>query len=80
MPIFRTLYFFFEAVAILDIPYFSWQMTILNRIMLVETFSYICAAAFALLSASFLSRWVYGLGPFQALKSEAAKFRGDHNA
>src|SRR5689334_6117076 len=79
-PILRVLNFVFEAVAILDIPYFSRQMTVLDRITLVETASYLWTACCALLAAVFLSRWLYGVGPFQALTKEAGKFRGEHNA
>lgn len=79
-PIFRVLNFFFEAVAILDIPYFSRQMTVLDRITLGETAFYLWTACCALLAAIFLSRWAYRVGPLQALTKEAAQVRGEHDA
>ena len=78
-PIFRALNFAFEAVAILDIPYFSRQLTGMDRVMLSQTFSFLFAACVAFFSAWLLSRWIYGTGPFHALSRVLEEFRGDHD-
>lgn len=78
-PIFRVLNFVFEAVAILDLPYFSRPSTAMDRVMLSLTFSYLYAAGVTFLAAWLLSRWVYGVGPFHALSKVVEEFRGDRH-
>jgi len=66
-PLFRIANFFFEAIAILDIPYFAHPLSIVDRTMFLLTFIYLSGALFSFASAWMLSRWVYGVGPFQSL-------------
>ena len=66
-PLWRAADFLITAVAILDIPYFSRTLTVVDRLMLITAFSYLLGAIGNLAAAWLLSRWVYGLGPFRCL-------------
>jgi hypothetical protein len=64
-PLLRAAGFLFTAVAILDIPYFSF--TTADRLMLTTTFLFLFNAFISLAAAWLLSRWVYGMGPLRSL-------------
>jgi hypothetical protein len=55
----------FTAVAIFDIPYFSF--TVVERSMLLISAFYFYAAIVSFAAAWILSRWVYGVGPLRSL-------------
>ena len=78
-PLFHAVGFLFMAVAILDIPYFSRTLTVMDRISLVITFSYLFNSLVYLTAAGLLSRWVYGLGPLRSLTIYRTKLvRSNH--
>jgi hypothetical protein len=66
-PVYRVLGFLFTAVAILDVPFISPTLTGEDRLMLITTFLYFCAAIISFSGAWLLSRWVYGVGPLRSL-------------
>jgi hypothetical protein len=64
-PVYRAVVFVFTAIAIWDIPYFSF--TTVDRLMLIRTCYFLYSAIATLAAASLLSRWVYGRGPVAIL-------------
>jgi hypothetical protein len=66
-PLSRAASFFFTAVTILDIPYFSRTLTIRDRFTLFATFLHLFNSFVYLAAAGLLSRWVYGMGPLRSL-------------
>jgi hypothetical protein len=78
-PAFSAASFLFTAVAIFDIPYFSPTFTIVDRLMLITTLSYLYTAIVSFSAAWLLSRWVYGAGPLRTLMSYRSKLTGRHN-
>jgi len=72
-PLFRLASFLFTAVAILCIPYFDHKFTIVDRLTLLATFSYLFSSASSLGAAWLLSRWVYGVGPLDCLSAYRTK-------
>ncbi len=76
-PLSHIAYFLFTAVAILGVPYFSFDAA--ERISLMMTFSYLLAAIMPCVAACILSRWVYGVGPLHSLSAYRSKLtRSDH--
>lgn len=71
-PVSRALDFLFTAVAILDIPYFSPTLTVLDRTTFIVMCAYLYSAVISLSAAWLLSRWIYGMGPLSTL----AMYRG----
>ena len=63
----RVGQFLLEAVAILDVPYFSTTFDAYDRSQLVVAGVYLYSAGFCLLAAWLLARWVYGKRPLQVL-------------
>ena len=64
-PLSRIGTFLFTAIAILDIPYFSFSP--LDRFMLITSLLYAAGALMSLAAAWFLSHWVHGMGPIGTL-------------
>jgi hypothetical protein len=64
-PFSRVLTFVVTAIAIRDIPYFSF--TRLDRFLLLAASVYLAYSVITFAAAVFLSRWVYGIGPLRAL-------------
>jgi hypothetical protein len=75
-PLFRAASFLFTAIAILDIPYFSPTVTVVDRLMFITTLSYLYSAIVSCSAAWLLSRWVYGVGPLRCLMSYRSKLTG----
>ncbi|SRR5258708_820178 len=67
VPTFRVLNYLFEAVAILDTPYFARGLTIIDRTQILITSFYFVHAVFSFVAAWTISQWVYGAGPIRAL-------------
>ena len=65
-PLSRVATFLFTAVAILDIPSFSLADAA-NRFRWQVTFLYLLNSIITFAAAWFLSRCVYGVGPFRSL-------------
>ncbi len=65
--------FLFTAVAIFDIPYFSYPTTRADRALLISIFVLICFAVIIFAEACFLSYFVYGVGPFRVLGTYRAR-------
>jgi hypothetical protein len=68
-PLWRAASFISTAVAILDIPSYTFPRS--DQVILLQTFTYLFTAFIYLAAAWVLSRWVYGLGPLRSL----SKFR-----
>lgn len=67
VPLGRVATYSFTAIAILDIPYLSPGATIQDRLMLATT-AFLLVGMLANLGAAWLlARWVYGVGPINAL-------------
>lgn len=76
----RVLKFLITTVAILDIPYLSPTLTVLNRSMLIILSFYLYQAIISLSAAWLLSQWIYGTGPLQALSTYHSQLSGKNNA
>src|SRR5437764_289117 len=70
-PLWRVLNHVFEAVAILDIPYFSF--TVEDRFLLTNSFSKLLSALLNSLAALLLSKWMHGISPFEVLRAVRAR-------
>ena len=68
-PISRVAGFLFTAIAIVDIPYFSYSFSTLDRMNLTSTFVYVFHSLITLAAAWLLSRWVHGMNPFRTLNA-----------
>jgi hypothetical protein len=66
--------FLFTAIAILDIPYFSF--TAMNGWMLLLSANNLYTSVVAFAAASIISRWVYGVGPLRTLSAYGGKLHG----
>ncbi len=74
-PFERVATYSFTAIAILDIPYSSHGVTTQDRFML-ETTALLFLATLANLGAAWLlARWVYGVGPINALTKHRSDLR-----
>ena len=73
-PLARAASFLFTAVAILDIP--SFTFTGADRLMLTTTLAFLFDAFVCLAAAWLLSRWVYGTGPLRSLSKCRTKLTG----
>jgi hypothetical protein len=74
-PLCSAVSYLVTVVAILDIPYISAGLKLLNRSMWMMTFSYLFSAVTCLLAAWLLSRWVYGVGPHRSLSEYRRRIR-----
>jgi hypothetical protein len=79
-PVYRLGAFVFTGIAILDIPYISANPTTADRLMLIVTGYYFYSAIVCLLGAGFVSRWVYGMGPFRCLMLCGRRLTGREDA
>jgi hypothetical protein len=77
-PLSHVLGFLFTAVAILDMPYFSFGLE--ERVILITTFFYLLAALISLAAAWLLSHSVYGRSPLRSLSTYRAKLTRSKNA
>jgi hypothetical protein len=77
-PLSHVLGFLFTAVAILDMPDFSFGLE--ERVILITTFFYLLAALISLAAAWLLSHWVYGRSPLRSLSTYRAKLTRSKNA
>lgn len=75
-PFLRVADFVITAVAILGIPYFSKTLTVVDRLLLIETFYYLFSAFACVAAAWLLSRWVYGVGPLRSLSKYYSRLIG----
>lgn len=66
VPLSYLLEYLYTAIAILDIPYFSFTAAHFN---LAITIDYLTAALVSLIAANLLSHRIYGVGPFRHLRS-----------
>src|SRR5260370_35464925 len=79
-PLSRVVSFLFPAVAILDIPYFSYTLDLKDRFTLFFTFSSLFNSLVYLAAAGLLSRWVYGIGPLCSLSKYRTRLARRNNA
>jgi hypothetical protein len=63
----HAMEFLLTAIAIFDIPYFSPTLTVVDRLMLISSCSYLYLSVVSFSAAWLLSNWVYGVGPFRSL-------------
>ena len=75
-PLFCTLHYLFEAVAILDLPYLSFTMK--DRALLVTSFSNLLFALLYAVATWLLSKWMYGTPPLEALRIYRARLTDKH--
>ncbi len=67
-PVGKLFLFLTTAVAIRDIPYISPQVTTFDRLMYLDSASFLLTALTNVIAAWLLSRWVYGRGPLNCLR------------
>lgn len=67
IPFYEVAEYAVTAVAILGIPYSSHSWNFADWFMFLSTVFGLYGALVSLAGAWFLSRWVYGFGPFRAL-------------
>jgi hypothetical protein len=72
IPLSKITAYLFTAVAIFDIPYFSYPLNVGDRSNLILATLYLLSAAFHFAAAWILSRWVYGLSPLASLSQYRA--------
>ncbi len=77
-PLSDVLEFLLTAVAIFDIPYFSFSAVEILR--LINTTLFLYSSIFSLCAAWVLSKWVYGVGPFRCLSEYRSKLVGREHA
>ena len=77
-PLLQSVYFIVEAIAIVDIPYFSNSFTEENFLLAMTSVGYLYMAAVCGLAAAFLSEWVYGVGAFTSLRRYRKLIVGGH--
>jgi hypothetical protein len=70
-PLSRVGSLLFTGVAIMGIPYLSFDIT--DRLNLITAFSYAFGGIISLTAAWLLSRWVYGVGPLRCLSAYRTK-------
>jgi hypothetical protein len=68
-PLFRAVSYLLTAIAILDVPYFSF-----NRSQLLIALLNLSNAFIDFAAAWLLSRWVYREGPFRSLSNFRVRF------
>jgi hypothetical protein len=66
-PLPGVVVYLFTAIAIRDIPYFSYPLGAGERSTLILTTSYFLTTTVSLAAAWILSRWIYGLSPLRSL-------------
>ena len=76
----RMITFVATAVAILDVPYFSAELTSYDSLTLFRMGTNLYTAAVAFSAAWILSQWVYGMGPFRCLSEYRTRLLGRNNA
>lgn len=67
-PLFRGFDFIITALAIRDIPYFSWTSTTADELTTFIPLAFLFESLACFAAAALLSRWVYGVGPFRSLR------------
>ena len=76
-PVFRLLFFLFNAIAIMDIPTHSFNE--LDRYQAITAISYLLTSLFVLFGVFALSYWMYGTGPIRRLRNVRDRMqRGRH--
>ena len=73
-----VLEYVFTAVAILDIPYFSWTAN--RRFEVAWTCIYTLSAVMEFCAAWLIARWVFGVGPLSCLGKYRVRLYGRKNA
>jgi len=77
-PLYRVARCLFTAVAIWDVPYFSWTMQ--DWAELSTTVTYLCSLISYIVAAWLLSRLVYGVGPLRTLSDYRCRIAGREDA
>ena len=75
-PGYRFFYFVATAIAIMGMPSNYLGATSSDRVLLIASCAYLYSSLVNLTVAWLLSRWVYGMGPFRALRNSAAELVG----
>ena len=78
-PVSKVAVYLFTAVAIFDIPYFSYPLNGGDRSSLILATLYLLFAAFNFAAAWILSRWAYGVGPLRSLGQYRTKLPRRNN-
>lgn len=75
LPIERIAGFLITAIAILDVPYHSRTLDVVDRMQLIEISGNLISALTTAGCAWTLSRWMYGTGPIRSLSISCNKLR-----
>ena len=78
-PGFQLSYFVATAIAIRGVPYMSPGFDFEDRVMVMMASMYLANALISIGAAWFLSRWVYGIGPFGCLSQYRTKLTRRHH-
>jgi hypothetical protein len=79
-PVSRLGGFFLFAIAIRDIPYFSFTLTTADRLRLIISGYFLYGAVASFSAAWLLSRWVYGMSPVRTLTECCSALTGRKHA
>jgi hypothetical protein len=74
-PLAHTFAFVFTAIAIRDVPYYSFALSGKDHLELVAMFANLIACITAAASAWALSRWTRNVGPIRSLNQWAITLR-----
>jgi len=66
-PLTHAFVFVFTAIAIRDVPYYSFALDAKDRLELVPLLGNLISCLIAAASAWTLSRWMYNVGPVRSL-------------
>lgn len=74
-PLWRAINFLITAVAILDIPFFSFSLTYGQALLWIGLSFNLLSASLSVSAAWALSHWVYGTGPLRSLRQCVTSLR-----
>ena len=74
----KGLVYAVTAIAILDIPYFSW--TRWDQVDAITTSWYLFFSVMNFVNAWLLSHWSFGIGPLRCMRQYQERYFRSHNA
>jgi hypothetical protein len=75
-PVYRIAEYVITAILILDIPYHARGLDAREGLAMINSLVYLQSSVVTLIVAWLFSRWVYGVGPLNALRQCAGELRG----
>lgn len=76
----EAITFVATAIAILDVPYFSTEITSYDKVVAFRMCTEFYTAVVAFSAAWVLSKWVYGVGPLRCLSEYRKRLLEGRNA